>query len=88
MRPAGPDTLTGSRDLQGTFRGSWDLPEVASDHHNTLPQGPGTFRTVSKGPRTLRKQRQTTGNDSEIYEITKIIKKEPIWAETGWESVH
>ena len=30
-RPVGQDTLTGSRDLQGTLGGSWDLPEAASD---------------------------------------------------------
>ena len=65
LRPVGQDTRTGSQDLQDTLRGAWARPETASDHHNTLSQGPGTFRAVSEGPVTFRKQRQTTGNRSQ-----------------------
>ena len=68
-------------DTQDTARGSWDLPEAASDQHNTVSQGPGTFRAVSEGPGTFRKQRQTIGIDTKMTEIMKIIQNGPIWLE-------
>ena len=58
--------------IQHTIRGAWDLPEAASDHHNTFLQGPGTFRAPPGGSGTFRKQRQTTGIDSKITKIMKI----------------
>ena len=61
--------------------GSWDLPEAASDHHNTILKGPGTFRAISEGPGTFRKQRQTTGKESKMTEIMKIVENGPIWLE-------
>ena len=78
-RPVGQGTLTGSCDRQGSLGGSWNLPEAASDHHNTFSQGSGTFRrglgtlrAVSDGSGTFLKQRQTIGNDSKIIEIMNI----------------
>ena len=66
------DTLRGSRGLEGSLGGSWDLLGTASDHHNTVSQGPGTFRAVSEGPGTFWKQRQTTANDPKMTEIINI----------------
>ena len=82
-RPVGQDTQTGSQDLQDTLRGAWDLPEAASDHHNTFSQGPGTFRAVSKGPGTFLEQRQSSGNDSKMIKIMKIIRDGLILVEMG-----
>ena len=83
-------TLRRSRDLQDTLGGSWDLPEAASDHHNTFSQGsgtfrqgPGTFRAVFEGSGTFREQRQTTGNEPKMIEIMKIVGIGPRRLEMG-----
>ena len=59
-------------DIQDTARGSWDLPGAASDHHNTVSHGSGTFRALSEGPGTFREQHQTSGNDPKMTKIMKI----------------
>ena len=41
---------------------------------STLSQGLGTFRAVSEGPVTFRKQRQTFENDLKITKIEKLWK--------------
>ena len=82
LRPVGQDTLTGSWDRQGTLAGScWDFREAASQHHNAVSQGsgtfgrgPGTFSAVSEGSGTFRDQRQTTGIDAKMTEIMKIVE--------------
>ena len=66
--------MRGPQDRQDSLGGAWALPEAASDHHNTFLYGPGTFRGVSEGPGTFRKQRQTIENDSKMMEIMKIIE--------------
>jgi len=76
LRPVGQDNRTEFQDLQDTLGGSWDLPEATSDHHNAVSQGSGTFRALSEGPGTFREQRQTTGNDSKMTEIMKIVGNE------------
>ena len=60
----------------GTFR-KQDQPTVI------LSQGSGTFRAVSEGPGTFREQRQTTGNDSKMTKIMKIVENELIFVEMG-----
>ena len=89
-RPVGQGTLTGSCDRQSSLGGCWNLPEAASDHHNTFSQGsrafrrgPGTFRAVSEGPGTVRKQRQRIGNDTKMTKIMKIIQNGLISLEMG-----
>ena len=76
-------TLSEGPGLQDTARGSWDLPEAASDQHDIVSQGPGTFRAVSEGPGTFRKQRQTIENDSKMTEIMKIVENGLILVEMG-----
>ena len=70
-------------DLQDTLGGSWDLSYAASDHHNTFPYGPGTFRAVSEGPGAFRKQRQTTRIGTKMTEIMKIDGNELRMVEMG-----
>ena len=77
------DTLRGSRGLQDNARGSWDLPEAASNHHETVLKDLGTFRALSEGPGTFREQRQTSENDSAMIEIMKIVKNGLIWLGLG-----
>ena len=77
------DTLRGCQDRQGSLGGTWDLPEAASDHHNTFPYGAGTFRAVSDSPETFRKQHQTIGNDSQMTEIVKMVENGLLSVEMG-----
>ena len=65
LRPARQDILTGSQEMQGRFRRSWDLPEVASDHHDTISHGSETFRVLGPSGNSI-------GNDSKITGIMKV----------------
>ena len=64
------------RQVPTTSDKSRQVPTSCDQMGRTFSEDPEACRALSEGPGTFREQRQTTGNDSKMTKIMKIIENE------------